>query len=109
MVTTRRQAVEIAAQARRVLEALHGPSLRGVYLYGSGARDELTADSDIDIAVVLDQVSDPFAEHERTSELAADLSLEYNTVVTFLFIAEKDFNEGLFLVYRIIKREGIAA
>jgi predicted nucleotidyltransferase len=109
MVTSKRQAVEIAAKARRTLEALYGPGLRGVYLYGSGARDELTADSDIDIAVVLDQVSDPFAEHERTSELAAGLSLEYNTVVTFLFIAEKDFNEGLFLVYRIIKREGIAA
>lgn len=101
--------MDIATQARRALEALYGPTLRGVYLYGSGARDELTADSDIDIAVILSEVSDPFAEHEQTSELAADLSLEYNTVVTFLFIAEKDFHEGLFLVYRVIKREGIAA
>lgn len=101
--------MEIASKARRALEILYGPNLRGVYLYGSGARDELTADSDIDIAVILAEVSDPFAEHERTSELAADLSLEYDTVVTFLFVAQKDFNEGLFLVYRVIKREGIAA
>lgn len=52
MVTTKGQAVEIAAQARRALEVLYGPNLRGVYLYGSGARNELTADSDINIAQV---------------------------------------------------------
>ncbi len=109
MVTTRQQALEIASKARETLEGIYNGRLCGVYLYGSAARDQLTADSDIDIAVVLDSIHSRFAEHERTSQLAADLSLEYDTVVTFLFLSEADFADGTFLVYRTIKREGIPA
>ncbi len=47
--------MEIAAKVRAGLEKIYGPRLRGVYLYGSAARDELTSESDIDIAVVLDE------------------------------------------------------
>ncbi len=106
-VSTRQQAMEIAAKARQTLKKIYDGRLRGVYLYGSAARDQLTPDSDIDIAVILDQISDRFAEHERTSQLACDLSLEYDTLVAFLFVAEADFADGTFLVYRTIKREGI--
>ncbi len=109
MVTTAQQALEIAAQARRGLEALYGDRLRGVYLYGSAARDQLTPDSDIDIAVILDAIPSRFAEHERTSQLGADLSLAYDTVVLFFFAEEADFEAGRFSIHRAIKEEGIAA
>jgi uncharacterized protein len=109
MVSTRQQAMEIAAKARQALTTIYDRRLRGVYLYGSAARDELTADSDIDIAVILDQIPDRFDEHERTSQLASDLSLEYDTLVAFLFVTEADFADGTFLVYRTVKREGIGA
>ncbi len=109
MVTTRDQALEIAAKVRAGLEKIYGPRLRGVYLYGSAARDELTSDSDIDVAVVLDAVEDTFSEHERTGQLGSDLSLEYDTLVSFLFVGEDDFRQGRFAVHRIIKEEGIRA
>lgn len=107
MVATKLQALEIAAKACEDLERIYGNRLRGVYLYGSAARDRLTPDSDIDIAIVLDQIPSRFEEHERTSQLGSDISLENNTVVTFLFIAEADFQEGLFTIHRVIKREGV--
>jgi len=107
MVATKQQALEIAGRARENLDQIYGERLRGVYLYGSAARDQLTPDSDIDIAVVLDEIQSRFEEHERTSQLYSDISLENNTVVTFLFIAETDFMEGLFTVHRVIKREGV--
>lgn len=109
MVTTRQEALEIAARARQGLEEIYHERLRGVYLYGSAARGELTADSDIDIAIALDKIPSRFAEHERTSQLAADLSLEHDTVVTFLFATEADLADGTFLIHRTIKREGIPA
>jgi predicted nucleotidyltransferase len=108
MVATRQQALEIAAKAREDLDRLYGKRLRGVYLYGSAARDQLTPDSDIDIAVVLDEIRSRFEEHELTGDLYSQISLQYNTVVTFLFITEPDFNEGVYTVYRVIKREGIS-
>lgn len=107
MVTTRQQALEIAAKVRVGLEKIYGPRLRGVYLYGSGARDQLTPDSDVDIAVVLDEVDS--SEHERASQLGCDLSLEYATLVSFLFVSEADFEKGRFAIHRIIRKEGIAA
>ena len=108
MVATRQQALGIAAKVRSELEKLYGQRLCGVYLYGSAARDQLTPDSDIDIAIVLDEIPSRFEEHERTSQLGSDISLDNNTVVTFFFIAETDFKEGLFTIHRVIKREGVA-
>ena len=107
MVATKEEALEIASEARRNLENIYGRRLRGVYLYGSAARDQLTPDSDIDIAIVLDTIPSRFEEHERTSQLGSDISLKRNTVVTFLFVSEADFIEGLFTIYRVIKREGV--
>jgi len=107
MVTTKEKALTIASKTRRVLEEIYGERLRGVYLYGSAARDQLTPDSDIDIAIILDEIQSRFEEHERTSQLGSDVSLEENTLVTFLFISEADFREGLFTIHRMIKREGV--
>jgi len=108
MVSTKQQALEIAAKTRAQLEQMYGKRLRGVYLFGSAARDQLTPDSDIDIAIILDEIQSRFEEHERTSQLGSDISLEENTLVTFLFISEADFREGLFTIHRMIKREGVA-
>ena len=101
--------MEIAAKVRAGLERIYGARLRGVYLYGSAARDELREESDIDIAVVLDEVTDTFTEHERTGELGSDVSIEYDTLVSFLLVSEADFRKGRFSIHRIIKKEGIPA
>ena len=109
MVATREQALEIASQVRSELEKLYGERLRGVYLYGSAARDQLTPDSDIDIAVILDKVKSSYEEIEYTGQLGSDVSLEYDTLVTFLFVCEDDYKKGRFSIHRAIKKEGIPA
>ena len=109
MVTTKEKALQIASEAARGLKQIYEDRLRGVYLYGSAARDQLNPDSDIDIAVVLDEIESPFEEHERTSQLASDISLEYDTLMSFLFVTEADYQRGRFAIHRIIKEEGIPA
>ena len=109
MVATREQALEIASKVRIELEKLYGQRLRGVYLYGSAARDQLTPDSDIDIAVVLDKLSNTYAELKRTSQLGSDLCLETSALVMFLFVDETDLRNGRFSIHRAIKEEGIPA
>jgi uncharacterized protein len=107
MITTRDQALGLAAEVRSGLEKIYGPRLRGVYLYGSAARDELTSESDIDIAVVLDEVVDSFAEHGLIDDLRSDLSLKYDPLVSFLFVSEEELRTGRFAIHRFIKEEGI--
>lgn len=109
MVTTKEKALTIASKTRRILEEIYGERLRGVYLYGSAARDKLTPDSDIDIAVILDKIPNRFEEHRRTSKLGSDISLEYNTVVLFFFAEERDLQTDRFAIHRAIKTEGIPA
>ena len=109
MVENRQQAMKIAIIARRRLQDIYGRRLRGVYLYGSAARDKLTPDSDIDIAVILDKIPSRFEEHKRTSKLGSDISLDYNTVVLFFFAEESDLQTDRFAIHREIKREGIPA
>ena len=109
MVATKQQALEITSKIRIELEKLYDSRLCGVYLYGSAARDQLTPDSDIDIAVILSDLKNRFNEHELTSQLISDVSLEYDTLVTFLFIDIDDYQKGRFAIHRNIKKEGIAA
>jgi len=109
MVTTQKQAREIAKKVRDELEKLYGKRLRGVLLYGSAARDKLDEDSDIDIAIILDEIPDRFDEHERTGDLGSQISLEYNRLVSFLFVSEADYQKGRFAIHRRIKEEGICA
>jgi len=109
MVATKQQALEIAGKVREDLERIYGKRLRGVYLYGSAARDQLTLDSDIDIAIVLDKLTDRYAELKRTIKIGSDLSIETSTLVMFLFVDETDFRNGRFSIHREIKEEGIQA
>lgn len=109
MVATKQQALEIASRAREDLERIYGERLRGVYLYGSAARDQLNPESDVDIAVVLDKLTNRYAELKRTSKIGSDLTLDTSTLVMFLFVDETDFRNGRFSIHRAIHEEGIQA
>lgn len=77
MVTTRKQALEIAKKVCDGLEKIYGQRLRGVLLFGSAARDKLDEDSDIDIAIILDEIPDRFAKHERTGHTPGDGTMQF--------------------------------
>ena len=50
------------AAFKAMLSARYGEHLRGLYLFGSRARGDHRPDSDADVAVFLDQVTDPLGE-----------------------------------------------
>lgn len=107
MVATKKQAIEIASQLRTELEKIYSKRLKGVYLFGSAARDQLTTDSDLDVAVILDKIKSSYQEYVRTSDVSVKMSLMYDILISFLFVNEADFKTGRFAVHRAIKSEGI--
>ena len=57
------QQTEVALRDfRERLRLRYGAHLKAVYLFGSRARGDFTPDSDADVAVFLDHISDPLQE-----------------------------------------------
>ena len=76
-------------------------------MYGSQAREDATEYSDIDILVVLKSTINPYDEIDKTSEIIADLCLEYDVVISRHFISSEKFNnQNTPFIYNV-KKEGI--
>ena len=98
----------IVKELRRRLERHYGQRLCKVILYGSQARGDAQAGSDIDVLVVLEGAVDAGAEIQATSPIAADLSLEHDQVVCSVFVSRDDFERGEWPLLMNVRAEGLA-
>lgn len=78
---------ELLTKLRRGLGHLYGERLVGLYLFGSHARGEATLESDVDVLIVLDEVTDYGREIEHTGHLVAELSLAYDVSISRVFVS----------------------
>ena len=83
-------------------------NLDELILYGSQARGDAQKYSDIDVLVVLKQAFNYREEIERTSQFIADLSLEYDTVISRAFISAQRFQDENSPFLLNIRREGVS-
>ena len=97
----------ILAELRRHLEALYGPRLVHMVLYGSQARGDAEPGSDIDVLVVLQGPVDSYEEMKRTSQFVADLSLHYDEVISCVFISAERFRHEQSPLLMNMRREGV--
>lgn len=82
--------LRIAREVEEDLSHLYGARLRQVVLFGSWARGDAHPESDIDLMVVLDRVESPWVEMRRMDEILWRHSIDNDTVVTALPVAEAD-------------------
>ncbi len=97
----------IVARLRQRFQELYGDRLVRLILYGSQARREAQPYSDIDILVVLKGPVRPGEEIERTGDIVAELSLEFDTVIECLFVDEARFGSLASAVIENAAREGV--
>ena len=97
------------ARLRTELESLYGARLRQIVLYGSYARGEQTAISDIDVAVVLADVVKPGREIDRMMDAVHGVNLAFDTLVSVYPVSERDYATLRSPLLINIRREGVAA
>ena len=89
------------------LAELYGGRLAEVVLYGSYARGGARADSDIDVAMVLDNYERAWPEIDRTGSMVAELSLKYGVTISLIPVRKRDWEAHQTLLSRSLHREGI--
>jgi uncharacterized protein len=90
------------------LSKLYGDQLINLILFGSHARNEATADSDIDVMVVLKGAISPGDEIFRMSTIKTELNLKYGELISVIPIAETDYQKRLTPLLEHVRYEGIA-
>ena len=100
---------QILRELKEGLAGIYQGQLKAIYLYGSYAREEaLPPDSDIDVMIVLQGEFDPSEEEKRSADFIAELCLEHDIVISWLFASETEFaHSGMPLMINV-RREGVA-
>ena len=97
---------KLLSELKSGLTRIYGERLKGVYLYGSYARGDHQAGSDVDVMIVLGSYQRYGDEIKRTSELNANLSLDYNLSVSRLFMTEERWKQEDSPLLRNIRAQG---
>ncbi|MFZ5878607.1 MAG: nucleotidyltransferase domain-containing protein [Chloroflexota bacterium] len=94
---------------KKGLAQIYGARLKAVYLFGSYARGDYNANSDLDVMIVLDDYQSYWDELVRTSQLASDLSLEYDITLSRTIMREDQWLKGDLPLLANVRAEGIPA
>ncbi|MEK7794334.1 MAG: nucleotidyltransferase domain-containing protein [Candidatus Hydrogenedentota bacterium] len=89
------------------LAAHYGVKLRGVVLYGSTARGEDTAESDIDLLVLLEEPFDFFRELDAIIDVLLDVQIQAKRYISARPAEESRYRNGTIQLYRNAMEEGL--
>lgn len=103
-----REPLEILTLLRDYLKQEYQERFYRLVLFGSQARGEATATSDIDVLIVLQDPVNASEELNRTSRFIAQLCLEHNLLISRLFMPRSRFEAENSPLLRNIRKEGIA-
>jgi predicted nucleotidyltransferase len=98
---------QLLAEIKFELRKLYGDQLVALVLYGSYARGNAGAHSDVDIIMVLKDYDRDFIEIDRTSEMVARLSLDYNVILALIPLREKDWRSKQSSFLLNVRHEGV--
>ena len=91
------------------LVRIYGDKLKAVYLYGSYARGDYRPGSNVDVMILLSDYKNYWEELRRSTELASDISLEYDVTVSRLIMKEIQWKQSNMPVLRNIRKDGVPA
>jgi predicted nucleotidyltransferase len=102
------QAVEQGLEElKQALAGVYGERLKGVYLYGSYARGDSAADSDVDLLIALEGEVKPTREIDRLSTIVADICLRCDLLISVYPVPVEWLTGRESPLFENIRREGV--
>ncbi|QJW90897.1 nucleotidyltransferase domain-containing protein [Spirosoma taeanense] len=99
---------KVADDVKQAMQSLYGHRLDRVVLFGSHARGDYRADSDIDFLVVLnDERISRLEEINRFLSAQSEISLKHDITLSILPVSRKKYIESAMPVYYFARMEGI--
>jgi len=98
---------DVIRKCKVALQKHYGCVFKGLILYGSLARNQGEANSDIDLLVLLNSPFDYFEELRRIVDLLYPIQLESNRLISAKPAAVDEFEKGSIQLYRNAKKEGV--
>jgi uncharacterized protein len=99
---------QVLDRCKETLRSHYGDKFTGLVLYGSGARDEVDADSDIDLLVLLSMPFDYFRELRTITDLVYPIQLDSDRLLSVKPAATDEYEAGGLGLYRNAAREGVS-
>lgn len=96
----------LVEQVAQELLKVHGERLRKVVLFGSWARGDADAESDVDLLVVLDRVESRRRARRRAQDLLFDHLLEDGAVISQIVVSEDEYRLAATPLLMRVRAEG---
>lgn len=97
----------VLRKCKKALASHYGPRFKGLILYGSVARNQADATSDIDLLVLLSNPFDYFSELRQVIEVLYPIQLESEQLISAKPVPLDEFERASIQLYRNAKREGV--
>lgn len=107
---TQNQAISILHEVYHACNPIFGSHLKDGFLYGSYARGDYHAESDIDILLTVDIPPEDICTYRRAvAEVSSDLSLKHDITISVAVAAKRQFDKYAreLPYYQNVLREGI--
>ena len=108
VVTKPTKTNNILAKFKQEISKIYQGELRQLILYGSQARGTAKPESDIDILILLKNGNNNQKKYEKVINLISDLCLEYEVLISCVYVSENQFKTEKSPLLINIHREGIA-
>jgi predicted nucleotidyltransferase len=97
----------VLTRCKAALTSHYGPRFRGLVVFGSSARGQATAGSDLDMLVLMAEPFDYVRELREIIDLLYPIQLDCEQLISAKPASQQDFESGTVQLYRNAKREGV--
>ena len=89
------------------LRSIYGQDAPRIIAYGSYARKQMTAGSDIDLLLLYPGDIRSGQEIVRVSPVLADMNLRYHVLISVLPVSRADYDKAVGAFWQNVRREGV--